>query len=102
MALMQGNMDQIEPYDAEHANFIIDVQGSLETLHRSGLGFGTCGGHGPIDVQLGHHTADRVASTAGDELPPSIRGCALVTKQGVRAPHARNSMGAILWLQLSD
>ena len=55
---MQANADRIRPYDAEHANLLVDVQGIFETLHRSGVRFGiTAGADGLIDVYLGdpHH-----------------------------------------------
>ncbi len=74
---MQGNADRIQPYDAEHANFVIDVQGILETLHRPGLRFSiTSGADGLIDVSLGDPTTDEFAFPEG-ELPLTVAETAL-------------------------
>lgn len=54
---MKMNNERIQPYNEEHANFIIDVQGILEALHQSGLAFELiCDGGGPIIVKLADPT----------------------------------------------
>ena len=72
-ALMQANADRIQPYDREHANLIVDMQGIWETLHRSGFSFGiTTGEDGLIDVYLCGRTTDELWIPEGDELPGTV------------------------------
>ena len=76
-ALMQANADRIRPYDAEHANLIVDVQGILETLNRSGLSFQiTSGADGLLDFKLREMT-DELVAPEGEELPDTVAEAAL-------------------------
>ena len=61
---MAGNAEEREAYGPEYANYMIDLQGTLEALHLSGLSVQIAwNGRGAIELKLGHASTGNVATS---------------------------------------